>query len=123
MAVFLPTLYSGGAVSLMGKFDVQKWLERAQAEGITHTMLVPVQYRRLMQFERFDDYDLSAMKMKYCTSAPFPADLKAEMLARMPGGLIEIYWHDRRRGGLHLPGPRTARTNCTPSASPRRVTS
>lgn len=91
MAVFLPTLYSGGCVSIMGKFDVEKWLERAQDEKITHTMLVPVQYRRLMQFEHFDDYDLSSMKMKYCTSAPFPADLKAEVLRRMPGGLIEIY--------------------------------
>ena len=91
MAVFLPTMYSGGCASLMGKFDVQKWLERAQNERITHTMLVPVQYRRLMQFEHFDDYDLSSMRMKYCTSAPFPADLKAEVLQRMPGGLIEIY--------------------------------
>ena len=91
MAVFLPSMYSGGCASLMGKFDVQKWLERAQAEGITHTMLVPVQYRRLMQFDGFDDYDLTAMKLKYCTSAPFPAELKAEVLARMPGGLIEIY--------------------------------
>ena len=91
MAVFLPTMYSGGCASLMGKFDTQKWLERAQDERITHTMLVPVQYRRLMQFEQFDDYNLSSMKMKYCTSAPFPADLKAEVLARMPGGLIEIY--------------------------------
>ena len=91
MAVFLPTLYSGGCASLMGKFDVQKWLERAAAERITHTMLVPVQYRRLMQFAQFDAYDLSSMRMKYCTSAPFPADLKAEVLARMPGGLIEIY--------------------------------
>ncbi|MEY4953599.1 MAG: hypothetical protein RL299_2023, partial [Pseudomonadota bacterium] len=91
MAVFLPTMYSGGYVSLMGKFDTEKWLDRAQTERITHTMLVPVQYRRLMQFERFNDYDLSAMKMKYCTSAPFPADLKGEVLQRMPGGLIEIY--------------------------------
>lgn len=91
MAVFLPSMFSGGCASLMGKFDVEKWLERAQAERITHTMLVPVQYRRLMQFKHFDGYDLSAMKLKYCTSAPFPAELKAEVLARMPGGLIEIY--------------------------------
>ncbi len=91
MAVFLPTMYSGGCASLMGKFDTQKWLERAQAEQVTHTMLVPVQYRRLLQFERFDDFDLTAMRMKYCTSAPFPAELKAQVLARMPGGLIEIY--------------------------------
>jgi len=98
MAVFLPTLYSGGAVSIMGKFDTEGWLKRAEAEKITHTMLVPVQYRRLMQFERFDDYDLSSLKMKYCTSAPFPADLKAEVLKRMPGGLIEIY--GMTEGGL-----------------------
>ena len=91
MAVFLPTMYSGGCASMMGKFDTEKWLQRAQDERITHTMLVPVQYRRLMQFDRFDDFDLSAMKMKYCTSAPFPADLKGEVLKRMPGGLIEIY--------------------------------
>ena len=91
MAVFLPTMYSGGCASIMGKFDTEKWLQRAQDERITHTMLVPVQYRRLMQFDRFDDFDLSAMKMKYCTSAPFPADLKREVLQRMPGGLIEIY--------------------------------
>ena len=91
MVVFLPAMYSGGACAIMGKFDVQKWLERVQAERVTHTMLVPVQYRRLMQYEHFGDYDLSALQMKYCTSAPFPAELKAEVLRRMPGGLIEIY--------------------------------
>ncbi|MFC4294153.1 class I adenylate-forming enzyme family protein [Novosphingobium tardum] len=91
MVVFLPTLFAGGVVSIMGKFDVQRWLERAQAERISHTMLVPVQYRRLMNEPAFDSFDLSALKMKYCTSAPFPADLKAEVLRRMPGGLNEIY--------------------------------
>lgn len=91
MVVFLPTLFAGGCVSIMGKFDAETWLQRAQDERITHTMLVPVQYRRLLQFERCDAFDLSAMKMKYCTSAPFPADLKAQVLSRMPGGLIEIY--------------------------------
>ncbi len=91
MAVFLPSMYSGGCASLMGKFDAETWLRRAANERVTHTMLVPVQYRRLLQFDRFDQFDLSAMKLKYCTSAPFPADLKAEVLKRMPGGLIEIY--------------------------------
>lgn len=91
MVVFLPSIYSGGAVSIMGKFDTQKWLQRAQDEKITHTMLVPVQYRRLMEYPDFDKYDLSSLIMKFCTSAPFPAELKAEVLRRMPGGLIEYY--------------------------------
>ena len=29
--------------------------------------------------------------MKFCTSAPFGAALKADVLARWPGGLIEFY--------------------------------
>jgi acyl-CoA synthetase (AMP-forming)/AMP-acid ligase II len=54
-------------------------------------MLVPVQYQRLMAFEGFDDFDLSSLALKYCTSAPFSPELKREVLARMPGALIEIY--------------------------------
>jgi long-chain acyl-CoA synthetase len=29
--------------------------------------------------------------MKFCTSAPFHAELKADVLARWPGGLVEYY--------------------------------
>jgi acyl-CoA synthetase (AMP-forming)/AMP-acid ligase II len=91
MVAFLAPLLAGGTVSVMAKFDALRWLEIAQAQAITHTMLVPVQYRRLMQEPRFDSFDLSALRYKYCTSAPFSAELKAEVLERMPGALIEIY--------------------------------
>ncbi|MEZ5680681.1 MAG: class I adenylate-forming enzyme family protein [Erythrobacter sp.] len=91
MVAFLPGLLAGGMVRVMRKFDVMRWLECAQSDRTTITMLVPVQYRRLMQEARFDEFDLSAMQLKYCTSAPFPADLKREVLDRMPGALIEIY--------------------------------
>jgi fatty-acyl-CoA synthase len=91
MVAFLPVLLAGGCVRVMGKFDCGKWLAHAQADRTTITMLVPVQYQRLMDFAGFDDFDLSSLKLKYCTSAPFPAELKREVLARMPGGLIEIY--------------------------------
>lgn len=91
MVAFLAPLLAGGTVRIMGKFDPSRWLEYAQADRTTVTMLVPVQYRRLMQHPGFDNFDLSALAVKYCTSAPFPADLKREVLDRMPGALIEIY--------------------------------
>ena len=91
MVAFLPVLLAGGCVRVMGKFDCAKWLAFAAADRTTITMLVPVQYQRLMDFADFDAFDLSALKLKYCTSAPFPAELKREVLSRMPGGLIEIY--------------------------------
>ena len=88
---FFPTLTLGGAVVLMAKFEASAYLALAQQHRVTHTMLVPVQYRRLLAHPDFDRFDLSAFVMKFCTSAPFSADLKQQILQRWPGGLLEYY--------------------------------
>ncbi|ANP45935.1 class I adenylate-forming enzyme family protein [Candidatus Viadribacter manganicus] len=88
---FFPAIGWGGAVVLMKKFDAAHYLELAQRHRATHTMLVPVQYSRLMAREDFDSFDLSAFQMKFCTSAPFSAALKADVLKRWPGGLVEYF--------------------------------
>ncbi len=88
---FFPTLATGGAVLLMDKFDAQRYLALAQRHRVTHTMLVPVQYQRLLAAPDFDRYDLSSYRMKLSTSAPFAATLKAEILRRWPGALVEFY--------------------------------
>jgi acyl-CoA synthetase (AMP-forming)/AMP-acid ligase II len=54
-------------------------------------MLVPVQYQRIMDLPDFDRFDLSSFQMKFCTSAPFSAELKRRVLERWPGGLVEYY--------------------------------
>jgi acyl-CoA synthetase (AMP-forming)/AMP-acid ligase II len=87
----IPTLALGGTVVLMKKFDARGYLELAQRHRVTHTMLVPVQYQRLMDFADFEAYDLSHFKAKFCTSAPFRAELKRDILRRWPGTLIEYY--------------------------------
>ncbi len=87
---FIPTLAWGGTVVLQAKFNAGEWLKLAERHAATHAMLVPVQYRRLLADPAFDDHNLSFV-MKFCTSAPFPAELKAEVLRRMPGGLIEFF--------------------------------
>lgn len=91
LVVFFPSLAFGGAVVLMKKYDARRYLETAQRVRASHTMLVPVQYQRLMALPEFDRFDLGSFRMKFCTSAPFPAALKADVLARWPGGLVEFY--------------------------------
>jgi acyl-CoA synthetase (AMP-forming)/AMP-acid ligase II len=91
MVGFLPVLLAGGTVTIMAKFDTTRWLALAETTAATIAMLVPVQYRRLLADPALDTTDLSSLALKYCTSAPFPAELKREVLARMPGALIEIY--------------------------------
>ena len=91
LVAVLPALAHGGQVVLMPKFSAEKYLQLAQQHRATHTMLVPVQYQRLMALPTFDDYDLLSFRFKSSTSAPFAADLKADILARWPGALIEYY--------------------------------
>ncbi len=88
---FLPSLVAGGRVVLMRKFDARRFLELSERERVTHAMLVPVQYRRIMAIEDFDRFDLASYRLKFCTSAPFAVELKRDILARWPGGLIEFY--------------------------------
>jgi len=88
---FLPTLGWGGTAVLMNKFDARGFLTLAQASRATHAMLVPVQYQRIMALPDFDSFNLSSFRFKTCTSAPFSAALKADVVARWPGLLVEYY--------------------------------
>ena len=91
LVVFFPTLSFGGSVVLMPKFDARGYLQICQHHRATHTMLVPVQYQRLMALPDFDQFDLSSFVVKFSTSAPFGAAIKADVLRRWPGGLVEFY--------------------------------
>lgn len=88
---FIPTLAWGGTAVLMPRFDAREYLALAEKHRATHAMLVPVQYQRIMALPDFDSFDLSSFRMKTCTSAPFSAALKADVVERWPGLLIEYY--------------------------------
>jgi len=91
LVCLVPTLAYGGCAVLMPKFDAHGYLRLAEQHRATHTMLVPVQYRRLMDCPEFGRFDLTSFRHKFCTSAPFHAELKADVLRRWPGGLTEYY--------------------------------
>ncbi|HZX87111.1 MAG TPA: AMP-binding protein [Reyranella sp.] len=91
LVAVLATIGIGGTTILMPRSDVVKFLEIAQRERVTHAMLVPVQYQRILAHPDFGKYDLSAFKTKLSTSAPLRAHIKADCVARWPGRLIEIY--------------------------------
>ena len=91
LATLFGVIAVGGTAVLMGKFNTDSYLTLAQDCRATHTVLVPVQYQRLLANENFDEYDLSSFRMKFSTGAPFAPALKQQVLERWPGGLMEIY--------------------------------
>ena len=86
-----PTLALGGTVVLMPKFDAAEYLRLAQQWRVTQTVLVSVQYQRILAQPEFDGCDLSAFQTKIAVGAPCSAVLKAEILRRWPGGLVDLY--------------------------------
>jgi long-chain acyl-CoA synthetase len=91
LAAWLPTIGLGGAVIMMPKFDARGYLELADREGATHTILVPVQFQRILADPEFERFDLSHFKFKMTTSAPMQTGLKREIARRWPGPMIEMY--------------------------------
>lgn len=91
LVMLLPALAGGGCVVLMCKFNVAEFLRLSQTHKVTHAMLVPVQCERILADPAFDRADLSAYRMKFCTSAPLAAETKRQMLDRWPGGFIEYF--------------------------------
>lgn len=87
----IPALAHGGTVVLMRRFDTKGFLELSQRWAVTHAMLVPVQYMRLLDDPDFDAFDLSSYQVKFSTSAPLKATLKRAILDRWPGRMVEIY--------------------------------
>jgi len=91
LVAVLPTIALGGTMISMARFDASQYLDLAEEHRVTHTMLVPVQYQRILARDDFADHDLASFRMKFSTSAPFSAALKSQVLARWPGGLVEYY--------------------------------
>jgi acyl-CoA synthetase (AMP-forming)/AMP-acid ligase II len=117
LVVFFPTLAFGGTVVLMDKFDVDRYLALAERHRVTHTMLVRVQYQRLMASPRFGGHDVSSFQMKFAPRAPFAAALKGSRAGRAVGRVL-------RPAAARASSPRTSTGRFTPSASrPKGTTS
>ncbi len=87
----LSALCHGARVVMMPKFDAEGYLELAERFTATHTMLVPVQYQRILAAPGFANRDLSHFKIKQSTGAPIaPAD-KKRIAHDWPGRFLEVY--------------------------------
>jgi acyl-CoA synthetase (AMP-forming)/AMP-acid ligase II len=85
------TTARGGANVLLPKFSADAFLGAVERHRVTHAMLVPVQYDRILAAPRFAGADLTSLTHLFSTSAPLGADTKRRILRETTADLVEIY--------------------------------
>jgi acyl-CoA synthetase (AMP-forming)/AMP-acid ligase II len=87
----LSTILTGGTLVLMPAYDVTSCLRLIEEQRITHAAMVPVQFQRMLADSTFAEFDLSSVQALMCCGSPLHAELKKEIVARIPGDFIELY--------------------------------
>jgi len=84
-------LYLGGTIFIQEKFDAERFLQTAEREKITYTMLVPTLCERLLRYERLDQSQISSLRYLGITGGHLSKELARETRRRICVDLSEAY--------------------------------
>ncbi|RRH78195.1 class I adenylate-forming enzyme family protein [Falsigemmobacter faecalis] len=87
VAIILPALRVGGTTVILRDFKARKFLERAAAERINYSLMVPAMYNLCLLDKEFERFDLSSWRVAGFGGAPMPG-ATIEALARALPGLV-----------------------------------
>jgi len=87
----LATVLLGGTLYVEKAFDPAAFFARVRDEGVSHTSMVPLMVQRLLDVWPDNPDDHAALKSIMCCGSPLPVGIKAEVLERLGGVLIELY--------------------------------
>lgn len=89
-AVMLATVLAGGTLYIHERFDPARALRDIRNQRITHTAMVPIQWRRLVETGA-DAEALSSMQSAVTVGSPMHRPQKTTMRALMPNAFFELY--------------------------------
>ena len=81
----LAAVYGGRTLVLMQQFDAEQWLELAQRERPTRSILVPTMLKQLIEHPAYSQYDLSSLKVVTYGAAPMPQNVIRRAIEALPG--------------------------------------
>jgi long-chain acyl-CoA synthetase len=84
----------GQTVVVMERFDAEECLRLIEAEGVTWTHMVPINFVRILALPREVQarYDLSSIHRVLHAAAPCPVDVKRRILELFPPGTVWEYY-------------------------------
>jgi long-chain acyl-CoA synthetase len=99
-----------GTMIIMPAFHARDFLDLAERERMTHTVLVPAMYNLCLLQADFASRDLSAWRVGAFGGAPMPAATISRLAERLPGlGLMNVYGATETAAGVTvMPAAETA---------------
>jgi acyl-CoA synthetase (AMP-forming)/AMP-acid ligase II len=89
--MMLCTLLAGGTLIVRPGFDADDALDTIERARVTHTAMVPVQYRMLLERLAQAPRDVGTMQAMMSCGSPLPAAVKEGLFRAFPCGVIELY--------------------------------
>ena len=85
-----PSVWMGATQVIMRKFTAERANDLIAEYGITHAMLVPVQYQRMWAADNHSPDKWSSVQWLFSTSAPLSAAMKEKILRDTDAQLLEF---------------------------------
>ena len=101
----MSSIWGGRTLPILPQFSPEGWLDAVQDHGVTHSFIVPTMLKRVMEHERFDQYDLSSLKLITYGAAPMPYEVVSKAVDVFDCGLMNAYGQTESTSTLTYLGP------------------
>ena len=85
------TLIVGGTCVIQKRFYPDSWIDTVERHGVTHTMMVPLQFQRILEAPNFTRKAVASLEAVISGGSPLYANLKERVIDRMGCAVIELY--------------------------------
>ncbi|MGI8491398.1 MAG: AMP-binding protein, partial [Acidimicrobiales bacterium] len=106
------TLFQGGTVVILERFDAREWIRQVERHRVTACFMVPAHFIRLLELpsEEWSAKDLSSLRLVLHAAAPCPVPVKWRILDALAG--VEIWeFYGASEGGATRISPEEWRTH------------
>ena len=90
-SLLLAALTCGATIIIQHRFDALEWCGLVEQYQVSHTIMVPAQYARVLDLVEHEPTRLSSLRMTGSTGSRLTPAFKQRMMARFPGCLHEVY--------------------------------
>lgn len=85
------TLIVGGTCVIQQSFDAKVWIETVKNHRVTHTMMVPLQFQKILDADNFSPESVSSMEAIISGGSPLYEQLKRQIIDDFGCAVIELY--------------------------------